>query len=77
MTAMRIPATLVCVVIAASGCDSKKPVPVADAKLADATGNDSNSCELFCIPSPVDGGVACMTGCADAGACPAGCEPVG
>ena len=72
---MRLPATLVCVVIAASGCE-KKPVP-ADARLADATA-DASGCELFCIPSPIDGGVQCVTGCADAGGvCPPGCEPIG
>jgi len=70
MVAMRFPATLVCVVIATTGCDTKKPVP-SDARLADA-----NGCAVYCIPSPIDGGVACMTGCADAnGVCPPGCEP--
>ena len=77
MPQIRIPATLVCVVIAATGCDGKKPAP-ADAKVADATGMEAGGCETYCIPSPIDGGVACVAGCADAGpVCPAGCEPIG
>lgn len=80
---MKLPATLVSVVLAAAGCgDAKKPVP-ADARLADAaTGPEAGGCETFCIQEATDGGATCMTGCADAGAggipvCPAGCEPIG
>ena len=51
MPQIRIPATLVCVVIAATGCDGKKPAP-ADAKVADATGMEAGGCATYCIPFP-------------------------
>lgn len=72
--ALKVPATLAFVVVGGAAivaplmtsCGGESP-PI----------DAANTCELFCIPDGTDAGTGMCDSCADAGACPAGCTPVG
>jgi hypothetical protein len=60
--------TAIAIAGAATSCDGKGSMPV-DAQ---------EGCMLYCIPDGTDAGVCpSPIQCSDAGACPAGCTPVG
>jgi len=73
---LRVPLTLavalsgtaaVVTAVGAISCDATEPPKDAQ-----------TSCMLFCIPDGTDAGVCPEPAvCADAGACPSGCTPVG